>query len=52
MLEMCLFMMLKCDNHVKYEPRHGKTNSVVSEQVRHNGPVQAQKMARGWKFLI
>ena len=35
MLEMCLFLMLKCDNHVKNELHHGKTNSVVSEQVRH-----------------
>ena len=53
------------------EPRHEKTNNVVSVQIRHkpsrvmskptmwfpyrsnsNRAVQAQKMARGWKFWI
>ena len=34
-------------------PRPEKTNNVVSEQVQHtNRVVQAQKMARGWKFRI
>ena len=32
-----------------YEPPRGKTNNVVSEQVRHNPAVQAQ-MARSLKF--
>ena len=34
-----------------FEPHHEKNNSVVSNQVRHRA-VQAQKMARGWKFWI
>ena len=29
-----------------------KPTICVSDQVRHNRPVQAQKMARGWKFWI
>ena len=36
----------------KYEPPRGKTNNVVSEQVRHKRPVQAQKRARSLKFRI
>ena len=28
--------------HMRNEPPRGKTNNVVSEQVRHNRPVQAQ----------
>ena len=32
-----------------YEPPRGKTNNVVSEQVRHKRAVQAQKMARRLK---
>ena len=32
------------------EPRHEKTNNVVSKQVRHIRVEQALKKTRGWKF--
>ena len=35
-----------------YEPPHGKTNNVVSEQVDTNRAVQSQKQARSLKFRI
>ena len=38
-----------CEGIVTYEPPRGKTNNVVSDQVRHR-PVQAQKRARSLKF--
>ena len=36
----------------KHEPRHEKTNVLVSDQVPHKQAVQLQKMARGLKFWI
>ena len=45
-------MYKKSANHIEYEPPRGKTNNVVSEQVRHKRPVQAQKRARSLKFRI
>ena len=35
-----------------YEPSREKTNNVVSDKSDTNQAVQAQKMARGWKFWI
>ena len=37
---------------IKIEPRHEKTNVLVSDQGDTNRAVQSQKMARGLKFWI
>ena len=36
----------------KIEPRHEKTNNVVSNMSDTNRAVQSLKMARDWKFWI
>ena len=38
--------------HLLNEPRHEKTNVLVSDLVRHKQAVQLQKMAIGLKFRI
>ena len=44
--------MVKQTVSIKTEQSRGKTNNVVSEQVRHNRPVQSQKQARSLKLRI